>query len=134
MIEEIYRSARQGLDFSFESTLSGMTHRNVIRDIRRLGYSAHLFFLWLPDEDLALSRIRSRVAGGGHDVAADIVRRRFGRSLKNFFIYRELVDSWMLIDNSGPEPTVIASQQHQTLRIINQTTYDRLRLQFEAES
>jgi len=43
------------------------------------------------------------VGQGGHDVPADVIRRRFESGLRNFLtVYRDRVDYWQLIDNSGP--------------------------------
>jgi hypothetical protein len=40
----------------------------------------------------------------------EVVRRRFDAGLRNFQeIYRELASSWVLYDNSGPEPRFIES-------------------------
>ena len=67
-----------------------------------------LIFLSLPTPDLAIARVASRKAQGGHDVPGEIVRRRFDIGLRNFQdIYRELVNNWILYDNSGPEPRII---------------------------
>ena len=49
--------------------------------------TTHFFFLWVPSVDLALSRVRGRVLEGGHDVPEAAVRRRFGRSIRNFFVH-----------------------------------------------
>ena len=50
---------------------------------------------------LAVRRVKLRVALGGHDVPGDVVRRRFGRSLSNFFMLcAPLADEWTLFDNS----------------------------------
>ena len=49
-----------------------------------------------------------RVAQGGHDVPAEVIRRRFKQGWRNFQnIYRELVDSWQLYDNSGERAELI---------------------------
>ena len=48
MLEEIESLARRGEDFGFETTLSGVTHHEVIRKLRKRGYLAHLFYLWNP--------------------------------------------------------------------------------------
>jgi predicted ABC-type ATPase len=73
------------------------------------GYEIHFFFLWVPTADLALTRVRARVLRGGHDVPEAVVRRRFGRSIRNFLLHYRLVsDSWMLFDNPGAVPAVIA--------------------------
>ncbi len=119
MLEEIESLARRGEDFGFETTLSGVTHHEVIRKLRKRGYLAHLFYLWIPNEELAISRIRGRVEEGGHWVPETVVRRRFGRSLHNFFeCYCPIVDSWMLFDNSGKSQELIAFQRDQKLRIL----------------
>jgi len=69
---------------------------------------------------------------GGHDVPAAVVRRRFGRSLTNFFAhYRRLADSWILFDNSGAVPSVIAFEKRGELRIMQRPLYDELASRYE---
>jgi len=127
MIDEIELLAKRGTDFAFETTLSGRTHLNLITALRRRGYAVHLFFLWVPTVELALSRVKGRVMRGGHDVPAAIVRRRFRRSIGNFFrYYRALADTWILFDNSAATPDIIAFEKHRKLRIIRKELYDRL--------
>ena len=59
--------------------------------------------------------------------ARTVVRRRYGRSIKNFFTeYRPLTDSWYLFDNSGQTPTVIAFERGRKLRIIDGKHYEAL--------
>ena len=60
--------------------------------------------------DLALARVTARVAQGGHDVEAAVVRRRFDAGWRHFqAVYRDLVNSWIVYDNAGPLPVPIAS-------------------------
>ncbi len=62
------------------------------------------YFMWIPDAELSLKRIEGRVAEGGHDIPEAVVRRRFDRSLRNFWtLYRPLAESWTVYDNSGLE-------------------------------
>lgn len=127
MLDEIRRAAGRGQDFGFETTLAGKAHLRLLHELREVGYDTHLFFLWVPSAELVLSRIKTRVAKGGHDVPAAIVRRRFERSLANFFqYYRRVVNSWTLVDNSTITPTVIASQQNGMLHIIDKDHYHSL--------
>jgi predicted ABC-type ATPase len=127
MLEQIRLLAERGVDFGFETTFSGRSHVSLIRELRKQGYRAHLFFLWLPSVDLALSRITGRVLAGGHDVPEAIVRRRFERSIRNFFtVYRSLADSWILFDNSAESPAVVALENQGELRIINSEGYQYL--------
>ena len=127
MLEEIDLYARRGESFGFETTLSGRSYLNLIRHLKGQGYEAHFLYLWVPNVDLALSRIRGRVSLGGHDVPAADVRRRFDRSIRNFLVhYRPLADSWTLYDNTGTMPRIIASEQGGKLQIVETTLYNDL--------
>jgi predicted ABC-type ATPase len=133
MLDEIQRYAQKGARFGFETTLSGRTYLPILRSLKHLGYRAHLFFLWLPDAELALSRVKGRVKQGGHDVPADVVRRRFDRSVSNFFRhYTALADSWILFDNSRQLPEIIASTQDGELRIMQEARYRNLTARYGA--
>lgn len=49
---------------------------------------------------------------GGHDVPADVVKRRFGRSLSNFFtLYALIANEWTLLDNSNTSLAVPVAKQ-----------------------
>jgi predicted ABC-type ATPase len=133
MLEEIELHANRGEDFGFETTLSGLTNLELIRHLRQRGYEVHIFFLWLPTVDLAMSRIQDRVSKGGHDVPEPVVRRRFDRSIQNFFVrYRPIASSWLLVDNSGATPEPIAGHERSGLRIINARLYNLLVDRYEA--
>ncbi len=108
MLAEIARRVRRRESFAFETTLSGRSYARHVPRWRQAGYHVKLIFLNLPSVDLAIERVKSRVAQGGHDVPADVVRRRFDAGLHNFWsIYSKIVDSWELYDNSGPSPRLI---------------------------
>jgi len=116
MLEEMEAFARHGDDFGFETTLSGRSHLNVIRGLKQRRQEVHVFYLWVPSVELALSRVRGRVLQGGHDVPEAVVRRQFDRSITNFLVhYRPLADSWTLYDNAGVVPSVIAVRSRASL-------------------
>lgn len=124
MLEEIQFHADRDEDFGFETTLSGLTHATIIRCLKKSGYKVHIFYLFVPSVDLALTRIQARVREGGHDVPELLVRRRFDRSIRNFFgVYRQLADAWTLIENSYAPPAVIATQKGGKRHIIMQQLY-----------
>ena len=111
VLKEIEEMSGKGASFAFETTLSGKTYLSLLNKLKNKGYRIHLFFLWIPNSGLALERIKDRVASGGHDVPAVDVRRRFRRSIENFFkIYEPLLNTWMLYDNSGSEPLLVAEK------------------------
>ena len=108
MLEEIRRRVRGGLSFAFETTLAGRNYARQIPRWRAAGYYVKLVFLSLPTSDLASARVAARAAQGGHDVPEEVVRRRFSVGFRNFeSLYRELVNSWVLCDNSGPTPRLL---------------------------
>ena len=108
MMEEIKNRVRQRRSFAFETTLSGLTYVRLIRQWQRAGYQVKIVFLSLPSPELAVARVRTRVAQGGHDVPESVVRRRFEAGLRNFHNrYKKLADSWVLCENSGNRPIVI---------------------------
>jgi len=132
MLEEIQRLADSGRDFGFETTLSGRTYISLLGELAQRGYAMHLFFLWLPSTRFALSRIRNRVRKGGHDVPVQIVRRRFERSIHNFFVqYRAIVHSWILFDNSGTVPNVIAAMRDGEISIMQGELYAELAARYD---
>jgi predicted ABC-type ATPase len=109
MLEEIRRLAAGKEDFAFETTLSGRTYETMLRTFRAQGYRILLYFLWLPDVSMNLERVAARVRQGGHNIPEDDVRRRYRRGIANFLhVYRQVVDSWVLFDNSGKWPREIA--------------------------
>jgi predicted ABC-type ATPase len=107
-------------NFAFETTLASRSFAPWLADLKRSGYHAHLLFLWLRSAELAVSRVAARVRLGGHDVPADVVRRRYGKGLSNFFrLYLPLVDSWQVFDNSGTAgPRPMASGEGTAIRVL----------------
>jgi predicted ABC-type ATPase len=125
VLGQIHRFANIKADFAFETTLSGKLYVNLFKSLKAKGYKIHIFFLWIPDADLALSRIESRVAQGGHNVPVQDVLRRFDRAVRNFFkLYQPLADSWMLFNNAGPNPILIAEKKIGKVRIIYESSYN----------
>jgi predicted ABC-type ATPase len=50
---------------------------------------------------LAVLRVAERVKEGGHAIPEDIIRRRYKRSVQNFFqLFRYLADAWSVYDNT----------------------------------
>jgi len=72
------------------------------------GYQVKLWFLSLPNEDIAVSRVARRVLQGGHNIPEDVIRRRFKSGLENFHKrYGKVVNSRAFYDRSGMQPKLI---------------------------
>ncbi len=117
-------------DFGLETTLSGRSYVRIFSEMKELGYRIALFFLWLPTDDLAVTRVAIRVRQGGHDVPTADIRRRFIVGLSNFFnLYCPLVDSWWLYDASRLPPIRIAAMENRTVQIDDPVLYAQIRSQ-----
>jgi predicted ABC-type ATPase len=120
VLQQIHEYANRGVDFSFETTLAGKSYAQLLVGLKAKGYALHLFFLWIPSPELAIARIKDRVAEGGHHIPAEDVHRRFARGLINFFfLYEPLVNSWILFDNSKAKPILIAERKNSHREVVN---------------
>ncbi len=94
--------------FSFESTLSGLNYIRRIEMWRKVGYEVILYFLKLPNEEMAVHRVKLRVSEGGHNVPEEVIKRRYRKGWGNFEDhYKYVVDAWVVFDNSGEVPVVL---------------------------
>ncbi|MBP6864043.1 MAG: AAA family ATPase [Candidatus Didemnitutus sp.] len=108
---ELDRLAASGADFSFESTLSGLTYVERLKHWKSRGYRIEIVYLRLKTAEIAIKRIAERVKAGGHHVPTADVRRRFTRSQINFeSIYRPLCDAWWLFDATAKPPILLDQQ------------------------
>jgi predicted ABC-type ATPase len=108
MIEEIRRLVAAGESFAIETTLSGRSYARQIPEWRGMGYRVELIYLRLRTERQAVERVKARVAQGGHNLPVTVIRRRFRQGWRNFnSVYKRIVDSWKLFDNSGAEVKLI---------------------------
>jgi predicted ABC-type ATPase len=111
MLNRLRELASRRHDFAFETTLSGRTWVQWLRGLQQEhDYVVLLLYLWLPTSSQAVERVRRRVLAGGHNIPEATIRRRFSRSLRNFFeLYEPLADQWVFFDNSEPgEPIPVA--------------------------
>jgi len=108
VLELIAEFTEAGTDFAFETTLSGRAYVPLLRRVKKAGFRLHMLYLWIRSPELALARIRYRVQSGGHNVPETDVRRRFARTLANLFrLYRPLLDTLHVFDNSSDTPRLI---------------------------
>jgi predicted ABC-type ATPase len=87
MLKRLHQLGDAKADFAFESTLSSRTFAAFLRKLKPIGYSVAIYYFSLASAQLAIRRVKLRVAQGWHNVPPDVVRRRFGRSLNNFSIW-----------------------------------------------
>ena len=128
VLQQIHDFANKEVDFAFETTLSGKMYVNLFKKFKLKEYKLHLFFLWIPSCELAIARIKERVLEGGHNVPVADVKRRFTRSISNFFkLYQPLVDSWMLFNNSGASPILVTKRKNGQSSIIDEELFEQIK-------
>ncbi len=129
MLKRLRQLAEDKADFAFESTLSSRTFAPFLLRLKSLGYSVAIYYFSLASAQLAIRRVKLRVALGGHNVPPDVVRRRFSRSLNNFFdLYAPLADDWALFDNShSPRALPVATQLATQLTVTEPATWHKLK-------
>jgi predicted ABC-type ATPase len=127
VLEQIHSLAEKNCDFAFETTLSGKSYVSFLNILKEKGYAINLFFLWIPSAELALARIKERVSEGGHDVPAVDVKRRFHRGIYNFFkYYKPIADNWLLFNNAGIVPSLIAREKEGNAEIVDKKLFEKI--------
>jgi predicted ABC-type ATPase len=128
MLTRLKELAAARASFAFESTLSSKTLVPWLDSLKASGYEVHVLYVSLATASLAVRRVRQRVQRGGHDVPESTVRRRFGRSLLNFFAgYSPIATTWHLFDNSEADLRLIAWQARPgTMSVLDAVTFQRL--------
>jgi len=69
----------KGVNFTQETTLSGVRVERTAREARERQYAVRLFYVGLDTMQESLKRIRNRVEKGGHDIPVQDVERRFNQ-------------------------------------------------------
>ena len=130
MLERIKFLRHLGEDFAFESTLASKTFANFIRVSKAQGYRFHLIFVWIPSVELAIERVFRRVKSGGHNIPEDVIKRRYEAGIKNLFsLYLPLADSYVIFNNSGFTPQILAElTDSEGFRIFDQESWEKLNL------
>jgi predicted ABC-type ATPase len=122
-IKELSQAKR---DFAFETTLAGKTYKRILLDMKEENYRVVVFFLWIPDPEIAIERVATRVRQGGHDIPVQVIRRRFVAGLKNLRgTYRSVWDTLQVLDASSLPPKLIAHQSSRRVTVVHPGLYEK---------
>ena len=114
--------------FAFETTLSTRSYVTFIEKAKQLGYQVTCLFFLLDSEELAISRVATRVKEGGHHIPEDVIRRRYKSGLKNFFnLFLHRVDNWLFVNNSGDSYEIIAEGSLNDITVNNVIQWEELK-------
>ena len=122
MLKRLNYLREKQLDFAFETTLSGLNYRKFIRQCLEQNYQINLIYFWLQTPELAIARVKQRVASGGHNIPEDVIIRRYFRGKKNLIkTYLPLCHTWIIYDNSNFPTQLIAEKGFNQTPIIYKT-------------
>lgn len=99
----------EGRSFVMETVFSHPSKLDLLRDARAAGYRLTVFHLNLASADLAVARVKARVAEGGHEVPEQKIRDRFDRNQQLIRQAVLLADRALVFDSSAlnARPTVL---------------------------
>lgn len=102
--------------FSFETVMSHPSKLDFIKRAKESGYKVYLYFVALPDPELNLLRVKSRVMAGGHNVDPQKVVDRYKRTMDLLAEAVRIVDNAYFFDNSSSEPQLFAQKENGELK------------------
>ena len=110
MLQRIDQLLREGANFAFETTLAAKSYVSLVSMAQKFGYEVTLLFFWLSSPTVAKERVAERVRMGGHNIPDQIIERRYWAGIKNLIkLYIPVCDNWMVINNLGESPELIAT-------------------------
>lgn len=109
MLMKIKYLMDSGQTFGIETTLATRTLTKLVSRAQAKGYEVTVLYFWLSSPQMAIERVRKRVASGGHNIPEEVIKRRYYMGLEYLFdTYIPICDHWILADNSTMPFTVIA--------------------------
>lgn len=82
-IDRIENCLRKGVNFTQETTLSGVRTLKTIRKAWELNYFIRLYYVGVSSSAESISRIKNRVSKGGHDIPSADVERRYNKRFED---------------------------------------------------
>lgn len=132
MLKRINMLLESGENFAFETTLSTRSYLKFIEKAKELDYQITCLYLWLHSEELAISRVETRVKEGGHFIPEEVIRRRYVSGLRNFFnLFLPAVDNWLLVNNSGDLYEIIAEGSKNDVIVSNIQQWSALKAKYD---
>ncbi|NTS42385.1 zeta toxin family protein [Flavisolibacter sp. BT320] len=128
MLEKVQEALQAKNTFAIETTLATRSYLNLVGQAQLLGYEVVLYFFFLPSAQMAKERVKLRVSKGGHNIPPEVIERRYGAGLRNFFDYILKVDNWFIYENTTSTPLIIAEGELNAIaKIYNLDLWERLR-------
>ena len=128
MLMKIRYLLKRQSDFAVETTLATRTLLKTAKLAQASGYNVTLLYFWLNSPELAIERVRSRVATGGHNIPEETIIRRYHVGIDYFFhYYAPICERWILADNSQiPFKVIAEGSKNDVINIRDEETYSKI--------
>ena len=90
-----------GVNFTQETTLSGVRTVRTIKTARDLNYYIRLYYVGVSSADESIRRIKNRVEKGGHDIPTADVERRYQKRFEDLAAVLPYCNEVHLFDNEN---------------------------------
>ena len=87
-------------DFTFETVLSTDRNLKLLRKAKNNGYFIRCIYILTADPEINMTRIKIRVASGGHGVPEEKIRSRYNKALALLPEVIEVCDILHIYDNT----------------------------------
>ena len=99
-VKLLRRAIGERLDFAFETTLGANTIPRLLAQAASEGIEIYIWYVGLSSPELHIERVQARVRHGGHDIAAELIHRRYDRSRLNLIELLPHLTALRVFDNS----------------------------------
>lgn len=100
-INRINSCLEKGVNFTQETTLSGVRTLKTIKIARELNYFVRLYYVGVNSSLESINRIKNRVAKGGHDIPPQDVERRYIKRFSDLAKILPYCDEAIFFDNEN---------------------------------
>ena len=112
LLQVVHDALARRVSVAFESTMSGISWRKLIKDSQSMGYDVTICFVAVESEQISIARVAKRVLEGGHDIPEETIKRRYKKSMSlGLGEYRALADFWYFFDNSNSSAKLVAARE-----------------------
>ena len=100
-IERIENCLKRGINFTQETTLSGVRTLKTIQKARELNYFIRPYYVGISSSAESISRIANRVSKGGHNIPPEDVKRRYAKRFDDLIKILPYCNEAVFFDNEN---------------------------------
>lgn len=100
-IQRIKSCLEKKINFTQETTLSGVRTLKTIQKARDMNYFIRLYYVGVNSCIESINRIKNRVSKGGHDIPVEDVKRRYNKRFQDLAKILPYCDEAIFFDNEN---------------------------------